>query len=194
MVATMNYLSALVGEVASSKAVKGQGDVPEVKVHHPPSTQPGPPPGFDSEGWTTVQSGRKQKGGNNTAQAGAKPAGKNAGQPVGKNAGQPAGQPAGKNAGKPASEPACKPRSVVTLGDFWKSGADNCPWKKPAVAATATNNRKKKKNPIPYNRSPSGLAPIAKGKAVVEDLACSTPVVQAATASPLKRKKKMGRQ
>ena len=185
MVATMNYLSALVGEVASSKAVKGQGDVPEVKVHHPPSTQPGPPPGFDREGWATVQSGRKQKGGNNTAQAGAKPAGKNAGQPVGKNA----DQPAGKNAGKPFSEPADKHRSVVTLGDFCKkSGADNCPWKKPAVAATATNNRKKK------NRSPSGLAPIAKGKAVVEDLACSTPVVQAATASPLKRKKKMGRQ
>ena len=129
MVATMNYLSALVGEVASSKAVKGQGDVPEVKVHHPPRS--------DCKGWTTVQSGRKHKGGKIVSQAGAKPAGKKpAGEkPAGK---KPAGESGwknkgGQNADQAGAKPAGKTSVPVTLGAFFDR-AKHCPWK-PAVAA-----------------------------------------------------------
>ena len=125
----MNYLSALVGEVASSKAVKGQGDVPEVKVHHPPRS--------DCKGWTTVQSGRKHKGGKIVSQAGAKPAGKKpAGEkPAGK---KPAGESGwknkgGQNADQAGAKPAGKTSVPVTLGAFFDR-AKHCSWK-PAVAA-----------------------------------------------------------
>ena len=148
----MNSFAALAGEVASSKAVEGQGDV-QVKVHHPPRRS-------DSKGWTTVQSGRKHKGGKIVSQAEAKPA---SNKPAGKkpagesgrknkggqNAAQAGAKPAGKNAAGDSSarknkggqnaaqagaKPAGKTRVPVTLGVFF-DGAKYCPWKKPAVAA-----------------------------------------------------------
>ena len=152
MVATMNSFAALASEVASSEAVEGHGVV-QVKVHHPPRRS-------DSKGWTTVQSGRKHKGGKIVSQAEAKPA---SNKPAGKkpagesgrknkggqNAAQAGAKPAGKNAAGDSSarknkggqnaaqagaKPAGKTRVPVTLGVFF-DGAKYCPWKKPAVAA-----------------------------------------------------------
>ena len=148
----MNSFAALASEVASSEAVEGHGVV-QVKVHHPPRRS-------DSKGWTTVQSGRKQKGGKIVSQAEAKPA---SNKPAGKkpagesgrknkggqNAAQAGAKPAGKNAAgdssarknkggqnaaQAAAKPAGKTRVPVTLGVFF-DGAKYCPWKKPAVAA-----------------------------------------------------------
>jgi len=154
MVALTNSFAALASEVASSKAVEGHGDV-QVKVHHPPRRS-------DSKGWTTVQSGRKHKGGKNVSQAeakpaskkpaGMKPAGKNASESGrknkgGQNAAQAEAKPAGKNAGESGrknkggqnaaqagAKPAGKTHVPVTLGVFF-DGAKYCPWKKPAVTA-----------------------------------------------------------
>jgi len=140
----MNSFAALASEVASSEVVARHGDV-QAKVHHPPKRS-------DSKGWTTVQSGRKHKGGKIVSQAEAEPAGKKPAskKPAGKKPAskKPAGKkPAGKNAGESgrknkggqnatqaAAKPAGKTRVPVTLGVFF-DGAKYCPWKKPAVAA-----------------------------------------------------------
>ena len=137
MMASMNPFAVLASEVASSEVVARHGDV-QAKVH--------PPRRSDGKGWTTVQSGRKHKGGKTVSQAGAKPASK---KPAGKtDAGKTdAGKTdAGKTdagdssarknkGGQNAAQAGAKPARVpVTLGAFF-DGAKYCPWKKPVVAA-----------------------------------------------------------
>ena len=125
----MNSFAALASEVASSEVVARHGDV-QAKVHHPPKRS-------DSKGWTTVQSGRKHKGGKIVSQAEAKPAGKKPAskKPAGKNAGESGRKnKGGQNATQAAAKPAGKTRVPVTLGVFF-DGAKYCPWKKPVVAA-----------------------------------------------------------
>ena len=121
----MNPFAVLASEVASSEVVARHGDVPEVKAKvHPPRRS--------GKGWTTVQSGRKHKGGKTVSQAGAKPASKK--PDAGKtDAGDSSARKnkGGQNAAQAGAKPA---RVPVTLGAFF-DGAKYCPWKKPVVAA-----------------------------------------------------------
>jgi len=192
MVASMNSFAALAGEVASSKAVEGQGDV-QVKVHHPPRRS-------DSKGWTTVQSGRKQKGGKIVSQAEAKPAGK---KPAGK---EPAGKkPAGKNAcesgrknkggqnsAQAGAKPAGKTRVPVTLGVFF-DGAKYCPWKKPAVAAVVAETSRPAivaSWPTPQEAYPA----MVEAKTATTEVEVEVEVKTTATAPNKKRRNKKKRQ
>ncbi len=192
----MNPFAVLASEVASSEVVARHGDVPEVKVkvHHPPRRS-------DGKGWTTVQSGRKHKGGKTVSQAGAKPASKK--PDAGKNdAGKTdAGKTdagdssARKNKGvQNAAQAGAKPARVpVTLGAFF-DGAKYCTWKKPVVAAVvAETSRPALVASWPTPQEACDAKVDAK-TATTSEVAVAVVVETTATAANKKRRNKKKRQ